>query len=133
VKNLVLDTHAFLWLLEGNTKLPASIRILIENSSIDLYLPALVVAEMVDLICKGKSRLDLPNLYAAIQSDARLTVVPMTEAIALATAKFATLVDIHDRCIMATTESLLQSIPDVALVTRDAPIRSSGLIPTLWD
>ena len=133
MKSLVLDTHTFLWLLEGNPKLPGSLRVLIEDPSTDLYLPALVVAELVDLICKGRSKLDLSDLDVAIKSDSRLIVLPMTDVIAMATGRFASLPDIHDRCIVATTAILLEAVPEVVLATRDRSILNPGMVPTTWE
>jgi PIN domain nuclease of toxin-antitoxin system len=69
MKSLVLDTHVFLWLLEGNPKLPGALRQAIDDPASDLYLPVLVVAEMVDLISKGRSPLSSSDLDLALHSD----------------------------------------------------------------
>lgn len=132
MSNLVLDTHVFLWLLEGNPKLPVSLRHLINDPTNDLYLPALAVAELVDLIGKGRSPLNVRDLEAALQSDLRLTVIAMSEEIALRTARFIALLDIHDRCIVATTAKLIETLGQAVLVTRDQTIRDSGLVATIW-
>jgi predicted nucleic acid-binding protein len=105
----------------------------IEDANSDLYLPAMVLAELVDLISKGKSPLTLAELEVALNSDARLAVLPLTGEIALSGVRFAALPDIHDRCIVATAAKLIELIPDAVLVTRDGTIRKFNLIPTLWD
>lgn len=133
VTTLVLDTHAFLWLLEGNPKLPLAVRQRIQDPTVDLRLPALAVAELIDLISKGRSPLDLVMLRAALGADDRLSVVPMDERIAVLTGRFVSLHDIHDRCMVATTARLIELGVDAALVTRDAEVRAAGLVPTLWD
>jgi len=132
MKNLVLDTHVFLWLLEGNPKLPGALREVIDDPTSDLYLPVLVVAEMVDLISKGRSPLSMSNLDIALHSDPRLSVVPMTEEIALSGVRFIALPDIHDRCIVATTAKLIETVPDAVLATGDRAIRSFAFVPTMW-
>ena len=133
MKNLVLDTHAFLWLLEGNPKLPSTLRQAIEDAATDLYLSALVVAEMVDLISKGRSPLSISDLTMALHADSRLTVTPLNEEIALSGIKYVTLPDIHDRCIVAAAAKLIETVPDAVLVTRDRAIRDSSFVPTVWE
>jgi hypothetical protein len=93
----------------------------------------IVVAELIDLISKGRSRLDLADLDVALHSDARLTVVAMSEEIALAGVRFVALPDIHARCIAATAAKLIESVPEAVLVTRDRAIRDSAFVPTVWN
>jgi PIN domain nuclease of toxin-antitoxin system len=130
---LVLDTHAFLWLLEGNPKLPRTVRDRIEDLTVDLCLPALAVAELVDLISKGRSPLDLTMLRAAWDADDRVSVVPMDEQVATLTGRFESLRDIHDRCMVATTTRLIELGKGAVLVTRDAAVRAAQLVPTVWE
>jgi PIN domain nuclease of toxin-antitoxin system len=52
---LVLDTHVVVWWLEGNSKLSSPVRASLENNDLDLHLPAIVVAEIVDLCIKGRT------------------------------------------------------------------------------
>jgi len=130
---LVLDTHAFLWLLEGNPKLPPTVRQRIEDPTVDLCLPALAVAELVDLISKGRSPLDLAMLRAALDADDRLSVVPMDGEVALLTGRFVSLRDIHDRCMVATTVRLMELGKGAVLVTRDAEVRAAQVVPTVWE
>ncbi len=130
---LVLDTHAFLWLLEGNPKLPDLVRQRIEDPAVALCLPALAVAELIDLISKGRSPLSLSDLRTALGADDRLSVVPMDERVAVLTERLVSLRDIHDRCIVATVLRLIELGTDAALVTRDADVRATGWAPTIWD
>jgi len=87
----------------------------------------------VDLCAKGRTSLKLDLVLAALRDDARIVLHDFTAAMALATAQYAALPDIHDRCIVAATVKLMASRRDVLLVTRDQAIRDSGLAPTLWE
>jgi len=42
VSDLVLDTHALVWWLEGNRKLPPALRAMLDNLDVNVYLTAIV-------------------------------------------------------------------------------------------
>jgi len=48
------------------------------------------------------------------------------------TSQFEMLVDIHDRCMVATTQFLVGRGLNVNLMTADQSILKSGLVPTIW-
>jgi len=133
MSELVLDTHVLVWWLEGNPKLPASVRALLDDEQFDLHLAAIIVAELVDLCVKGRTDLKLDQVLAVVRGDERFLIHDFTAEMAMATAKYTSLLDIHDRCIVATTAKLMESRSDVVLVTRDESIRDSKFVPTIWD
>ena len=114
-------------------RLPDTARRRIEDPSVDLCLPALAVAELIDLISKDRSPLGMADLLAALRADDRLSVVPIDEPVAVLTERFVSLRDIHDRCIVVTTVRLIESGWGAVLVTRDRDVRATGLVPTLWE
>lgn len=108
MRQLVLDTHAFLWLLEGNPKLPQAVRAAIVDTAELLHLPAIVLVELVDLISKGRSMITFQELDAALLADSRLRVAPLDQQTAALTAQLTVFADIHDRCIVAFTLLLVR-------------------------
>lgn len=130
---LVLDTHVVVWWLEGSAKLPTSIRTLLDGSEVDLHLPALVVAELVDICVKGRTELRLQPVTALLRDDERFVLHDLTGVMALDTAAYATLPDIHDRCVVVTTATLIAAGHEAVLITRDKAIRAAGTVPTLWE
>ena len=98
-----------------------------------MHLPAIVVAEIVDLCIKGRTGLKLAPVLAVLRDDERFVMHDLTAEIAMGTAKYAVLPDIHDRCIVATTAKVIELRGDAVLLTRDRAIRDSGLVPTLWE
>jgi PIN domain nuclease of toxin-antitoxin system len=133
MSELVLDTHVVVWWLEANHKLPASVRALLDNKELDLHLAAVVVAELVDLCVKGRTGLKLEPLLTLLRDEERFVIHDFTAEMAVATAKYFSLPDIHDRCIVAVTAKLVESRGDIVLLTRDRAIRNSNLVPTMWD
>jgi hypothetical protein len=108
------------------------VRALLDNNALDLHLAAIVVAELVDLCVKGRTGLELDPVLAVLREDERFVIHDFTAEMAMGTAKYAALSDIHDRCIVALTANLIESRADVVLVTRDQAIRDSELVPTMW-
>lgn len=61
---LLLDTHAFLWWLEGNTRLPVTARHAIENAEDDIFVSAATASEIAT-----KHRLGKLQQAAAVAED----------------------------------------------------------------
>ena len=133
MKVFVVDTHVLVWWLEANPKLPLSVQKLLDDTDTDLHLPAIVVLELVDLCLKGRTALTLDPVLALLRDESRFVVLDLTAELVFLTAKCASLPDIHDRCIVATTAKLREMQRDTVLITRDQAIRKSGLVPTMWD
>jgi hypothetical protein len=113
--------------------MPQVLHALLDTKELDLHVPALVVAELVDIGLKRRTTIELAAMLNVLNRDARFVIHDYTAEMALKSARLGQLPDIHDRCIVATTASLLEEGKDVALVTPDRVIRESKLVPTLWD
>lgn len=61
---LLLDTHAFLWWLEGNTRLPATVRRAIQDADNDVFVSAATAWEITT-----KHRLGKLQAAAAVAED----------------------------------------------------------------
>jgi len=133
MSQMVLDTHVLVWWLEDNRRLPASVRTMLDDKELDLHLTTVVVTELIDLCVKGRTGLKLDPVLAVLRGDERFVIHDFTAEIALETAKYAALPDIHDRCIVAATAKLNESRGDAVLVTRDQAIRDSKFVPTMWE
>jgi PIN domain nuclease of toxin-antitoxin system len=57
---LLLDTHTFLWFVDGNTNISSNALTLIENSSNDLYLSIASIWEIAIKVSIGKLRIAQP-------------------------------------------------------------------------
>ena len=120
----ILDAHSFMWFLEGNSKLTAAARKCIEESSAQLILPVIALAEICSIIEKGKSSLTVPELFAAIDADKRLIVEPLDRETVIAALKYPSL-EIHDRLIVATFDRCKIKNPSARIVTADRVIQTS--------
>lgn len=121
--NLLLDTHAFAWLLDGDARLPASARALIASADL-LHLSAASVWE--GEIKRASGQLTAPPFVAA----ARRVAVPVLAVTADHAEAAAHLPPIHrdpfDRMLVAQAR-----IESLVIVTKDREIGRYG-VPTVW-
>jgi len=127
IMDIILDTHAFIWLMEGDKTLNQLSRKKIDECSKEgtLFISAISIWEIAMLQNKGKISLTLPiqKWVEKAMILPSLKIIPIDESIAIESCKLPG--DFHgdpaDRMIVAT--SRLFSIP---LVTRDKKILIYG-------
>lgn len=125
---LVLDTHAALWWSFFPEKLSRTAAQLLEEAE-TLVFPAIVFWETALLVRKRRLELDVPPdvWLRGLKSSARTRVVALSADIALRADQLVMHDDPADRFIVAT--ALRAGAP---LLTRDAAIRATKLVPTVW-
>lgn len=130
----VVDTHALIWFLVGSPRLGAGARAVLEDPDCTLFLPIIALAEACWIVEKGKAP-TIPSvnvLLASVKSDQRVIVVPLDLDILNRSLSLTPIVEMHDRLIVATTLWLTDLSEPIALLTADANITGSGLVPVIW-
>jgi PIN domain nuclease of toxin-antitoxin system len=128
----VVNTHVLVWFLEGNPKLSAACRDILQSAEVTIYVPAMAILEAIDLVQKRRTVMDLVRFEAVLSREQWVQVVPIDRSIAMLTARFSESEDIHDRCVVSTAMSLIEQEKDVVLMTVDENITKSNYVPTLW-
>ncbi len=125
----LLDTHAAIWLLEGNAKLGKKAKRLLSGETQESAgISDITLLEIAMLERRGVIRL-LPDARHGLEAFARcLTVLPIegriaTDAVNLELPQR----DPFDRVIVATARA-----HDLILVTKDQSIVDAKLVPTVW-
>lgn len=126
---IVLDTHAWIWLLSDPDQLGRAGRAALRRDRVR-GVAAISCWEVAMLASRGRITLDRDPV--AWMEDAlaaeRLELLPLTPAVAAASAVLA---DFHgdpaDRLIVATALT-----HGATLLTRDERIRQSGAVKTVW-
>jgi PIN domain nuclease of toxin-antitoxin system len=127
----VLDAHVLVWFLEGNKKLSIAARQCIEDTSAQLILPAIALAEICWMVEKGKCALTLAEVRTSIDIEARLSIEPLDKETVYTAQRYPAL-EIHDRLILAVAERQKIRNVDVALITADMMLHGSGIARTIW-
>lgn len=126
----VTDTHALIWYLGGSPLLGDAARQAFDDAvsgESQVIVPAIVLAEMVMLVEKGRSDVGISAVMSALRSASGFVLNSLAPDVALSIRSFSALPDIHDRLIVG--EALANS---AVLITRDQAIAASGLVPIAW-
>jgi PIN domain nuclease of toxin-antitoxin system len=129
----VVDTHGLIWFFEGNSRLGADAKTVLDTTDERLVLPAIVVAEACWMIQRGKSSIpSVSAFFSAIDSDMRFEIDPLDRAAIEKSNSLAVITEMHDRQIVATTLLLIEKGETATLITQDSVITASGLVPIVW-
>lgn len=127
---IVLDTHAWIWWAASSRELSAPARHAIDGADC-VGVCAISLWEVAMLVAKGRLEFDRDPLEWMQQALAlpRVELLPVTPDVAVEAAALGGEFpgDPADRLIVAT--ALDYGAP---LVTRDAKIRRSGVVRTVW-
>jgi PIN domain nuclease of toxin-antitoxin system len=129
----VLDTHAWIWWVDGDRRLSRRARTSIERSGArgELYLSVYSIWEVAKRVEKGQLGFDRPLdewLDAALSAEG-LQVIDLTRTLLVASCRLPQPFhgDPADQIIVATTRSL-----SATLVTKDARLRDYPHVRTTW-
>jgi PIN domain nuclease of toxin-antitoxin system len=129
----VVDTHALVWFLEGNPRLGAHAKAVLEDADSDLIMPMIALAEACWIIEHGRTSIPtVVDFLAAVDADPRVNVVPLDRAVLDRTLGITAIEEMHDRQIVATALLLADKGETVVVLTRDTNIHRSGLVSVVW-
>ena len=130
----VIDTHALVWFLEGNTRLGNKAKIVLADSKSQLILPAIALAEAVWIVERARTSIpSVTDLLNAINSDPRIVVYPADKGVIEQSISLSAITEMHDRLIVATAIVLANKGDEIALLTCDRNITASGLLTLVWE
>jgi len=129
--NLVTDTHALVWYLSGELRrLGRRARHAFaqaDSARWTVRVPSVVLMEIVLLEQRGRIRLSYRELREQLAIRPGLPIEPLTAEDIDEARALAVLSDPFD-CLIAGTAKRL----DLPLITNDAAITKTGLVPTHW-
>lgn len=129
---LLLDTHAWVWWVNGSSELPERARQLVGAAILGerLWVSAISAWEVALLAQKGRLTLTLPvrEWVARNETIAGLRFLPLDAGIGLRSVELEGLhADPADRIIVASAERL-----DAVLLTRDERLTAYPGVRTVW-
>ena len=131
----IVDTHTLIWFVQQDKRLGTSARQALSEPDGELLLPAVCYGEACWII--EHSRTNIPSaaaLKASLDVDSRFVICPLDRAVVERSQGLDLIVinEMHDRQIMATALVLMDAGETVVLLTRDANMTASSLVPILW-
>ena len=130
----VTDTHPLVWALFAPRRLSQRTLAIFEQTAQgnhSIYIPTVVIAELIMVVEKRRVSATIPQLLAALhalQTASNYHLLPLIAETVIATHALLVIPDIFDRLIVAEAQRL-----DLALITRDTTIITSGLINVIWE
>lgn len=127
---ILLDTHAFIWFIEGNTQLPETIRSVIASGNHDIYVSIISFWEIAIKVNSGKLKISrtLPEIFVYAQENHFELLAIGSDAV----CQLSNLVTHHrdpfDRLLIATamTENL-------TLISADRHFQAYEGLALLWN
>lgn len=114
----VLDTHALIWFLEGNSRLGTNAKAILSNPNSQLVIPATTLAEAVWIVEKGRTSIPAPqDVISAVKADPRVVIYPLDQDVIEMTMSLSIINEMHDRQIVATALVLAKAGEIVQLLT----------------
>lgn len=129
----VLDTHAVVWYLEGNSKLGSAAKTILDATEDDLVIPIIALAEAAFVVTQSKT--NIPNvvqLLADFDADPRMQIMDLSYPIFELSQTLSGIPEMHDALIVATAVWLRNQNHQVALLTKDREIIKSNEIEIIW-
>jgi len=127
----VVDTHALIWFLTDNQNLsPLAKQILrqAEVGEVRVFIPTIVLAEIVNIVRKKKCELTVDEVLKKIAQGDGFVIVSFDLAVFQLMLTLPNHLDIHDKIIAATS-----CYYEATLITRDEVLRNADEIATVWD
>jgi len=128
----VTDTHSLVWHMTNDSRLSKKAKKifnLTDQAKEVIYIPCIVLFELIYLIEKKKINLNLNNLFQALSLSSNYKVeplcIPVISEVSLIPKRM--IKDPWDRVIIATSKYL-----DMPLITKDKNISKSGLLNVVW-
>lgn len=129
----IVDAHALIWYLEGNPRLGANAKKILDDPASDLVMPIIALAEACWVVEHGKSSIATQqDLLTAVDADPRFTIIPLDRPILDKSLSAQAIPEMHGRQITATALCLSDQGETVEVLTKDPDIRASGLVPINW-
>lgn len=130
----IVDTHSLIWHLEGNPKLGAKAKAVLDSPTGELILPVIALAEAVFVVAKGKTAIPtVANLISDAPRDPRIEIYPLTFEILQESLSLTAIPEMHDRLIVDTGVYLQNSGETVEILTKDKEIILASLLPVVWE
>lgn len=126
----VTDTHPLVWLLARDPRLSLAASAALQNPSLRIVVPTIVLAEVRFLHAHGRITIDLSAVLTHLHSMPNWSACPMDEEVV---KLLPPTLNIHDGLIVATALYYRDVLGEpTAIITKDAKITASGLVTVLW-
>lgn len=123
--SIIIDTHTLYWFLTADKRLSRTAKNTIEEAE-TIVIPTIVLLELLYLFQKKKQVELFPIAFKSFKKDKKYILASLDVAILEEVLKAPSILEIHDRTIVATAQML-----NAPIVTKDRTIRKMYK-ETIW-
>ena len=130
MKHYVTDTMGLIWHLTKSEKLGKNASQIFEEADAGdcvVFIPAMVLMEILYLSEKSRITTTLPDVTQLLQNSTNYQIYPITTEVILKAKEITDIPELHDRMIAATAVLL-----GLGLISRDSVIGKSTFLTTIW-
>ncbi len=119
--------------MEGNSRLGVTAKEILADSSSELILPAIALAESVWIVSRGKTSIPSVNaLLKVVKQDKRLSIYPLDADVIEKSISLISINEMHDRQIVSTALVVEGQGNQVVLLSCDQNICAANLARIIW-
>lgn len=126
----VADTHSLIWYLNNSPKLGKNANKCfkkVEKGDAKLFIPAIVIAEVIFILETGKIRVELEEIFKKIEEARNFEICPLNIEQLRCLKEQIKIPEMHDRLIVCET-----ILHNGKLITKDKEIKESGIVEVIW-
>jgi len=126
----IVDSHALIWLLEGNERLSTRAKSILIDPASRIVIPTIALAEIAYLYAHQRVKTNVKDVLTSLASADNCTLYPLDERVV---EHIPATLELHDAIIVATAIVYRDVLgEEIAVITKDKLIAESGLTPTVW-
>ena len=128
--NCVTDTHALLWWFTNSPQLgsqAARIFQKCERGESVIFVPSIVIAEVLSIFDKKRVAFDFKKLFAKITKSENYVIISLDLAILEKMIDLKDVPELHDKIIISTAKYL-----NLPLITKDSVLQNLSHIKIFW-
>lgn len=125
MQSIIVDTHALVWLFEGNKQLSKHARHLLVDDKVPLLVHAIVLCELLFVLRKGNKQDLYSSFFNRLYEDKRVSIIPLFyDQIPLIPAEM----EMHDGLLAALCLQKKGSV----ILTKDPDLKQWDSSRVIW-
>ena len=128
--NYVADTHSLLWWFTDSPKISRKASEIFkkcEEGENVIFIPSIVIAELLSIFDKKRISFDFKNLFKKIHTSENFVLLALDYPILQKMVALKEVPELHDKIIISTAKYL-----NLPLITKDNSLRNLTSIKTIW-
>ncbi|CAB1083475.1 hypothetical protein JY97_04335 [Alkalispirochaeta odontotermitis] len=128
--NFVADTHALIWWFTDSPRISEKASQIFEQCERGeniIFIPSIVVAELLSIFDKKRIEFDFKNLFKKIRTSENFVLIALDYQILEKMITLKEIPELHDKIIASTAKYL-----KVPIITKDEVLQNVPSIKSLW-